>query len=63
VHKNQLAVLVVGNDAEFDKPLSSLGPVQNVDIAIPPPPAGMMGGQGPVPANVGYPLPRLNQFP
>jgi zinc protease len=47
VHKNQLAVLVVGNDAEFDKPLSSLGPVTNVDIAIPPPPAGMMGEQGP----------------
>jgi len=47
VHKNQLAVLVVGNDAEFDKPLSSLGPVTNVDIAIPPPPAGMMSEQGP----------------
>jgi zinc protease len=47
VHKNQLAVLVVGNDAEFDKPLSSLGPVTNVDIAIPPPPASLMGGQGP----------------
>jgi len=47
VHKNQLAVLVVGNDSEFDKPLSSLGPVTNVDIAIPPPPAGMMGEQGP----------------
>jgi zinc protease len=47
VHKNQLAVLVVGNDADFDKPLSSLGPVTNVDIAIPPPPAGMMGEQGP----------------
>jgi zinc protease len=46
MHKNQLAVLVVGNDAEFDKPLSSLGPVQNVDIAIPPPPAGMMGPGG-----------------
>ncbi|HUI84317.1 MAG TPA: pitrilysin family protein [Candidatus Binatia bacterium] len=43
VHKNQLAVLVVGNDAEFDKPLSSLGPVQNVDITIPPPPASLMG--------------------
>ena len=47
VHKNQLAVLVVGNDSEFDKPLSSLGPVTNVDIAIPPPPAGLMGEQGP----------------
>lgn len=42
VHKDQLAVLVVGNTAEFDKPLSSLGPVTKVDITIPPPP----GGQG-----------------
>jgi zinc protease len=39
VHSNRLAVLVVGNTAEFDKPLSSLGPVTNVDITIPPPPA------------------------
>ncbi len=47
VHKDKLAVLVVGNDAEFGKPLSSLGPVQNIDIAIPPPPAGLMGEGGP----------------
>jgi zinc protease len=39
LHKDQLAVLVVGNTAEFDKPLTSLGPVTNVDITIPPPPA------------------------
>ncbi len=45
IHKNQLAVLVVGNDAEFDKPLGSLGPVTNVDITIPPPPANLMGEQ------------------
>jgi zinc protease len=38
VHKDQLAVLVVGNTAEFDKPLSSLGKVTDVDITIPPPP-------------------------
>ena len=38
VHKDQLAVLVVGNDSEFDKPLSSLGPVTPIDITIPPPP-------------------------
>ncbi len=42
IHKDRLAVLVVGNDAEFDKPLSSLGPVTDVDIAIPPPPASLM---------------------
>ena len=38
LHKDQLKILVVGNTAEFDKPLSSLGPVTNVDITIPPPP-------------------------
>jgi zinc protease len=38
LHKDQLAVLVVGNSAEFDKPLTSLGTVSNVDITIPPPP-------------------------
>jgi zinc protease len=40
LHKDQLAVLVVGNTKEFDKPLSSLGPVTTVDISIPPPPGG-----------------------
>jgi zinc protease len=38
LHENQLAVLVVGNTKEFDKPLSSLGPVKQIDITIPPPP-------------------------
>jgi zinc protease len=38
LHKDQLAVLVVGNTKDFDKPLSSLGPVTNIDITIPPPP-------------------------
>ncbi len=38
LHKEKLAVLVVGNSGEFDKPLSSLGPVTNIDITIPPPP-------------------------
>jgi zinc protease len=38
VHKDQFATLVVGNSAEFDKPLSSLGAVTTVDITIPPPP-------------------------
>jgi len=38
VHSNQLAVLVVGNTKEFDKPLSALGPVKEIDITIPPPP-------------------------
>jgi zinc protease len=38
LHKDQLAVLVVGNPKDFDKPLSALGPVKNVDITIPTPP-------------------------
>jgi zinc protease len=38
LHKDQLAVLVAGNVAEFDKPLSTLGSVTDVDITIPPPP-------------------------
>jgi len=38
VHRDQLAVLVVGNTKEFDKALSSLGAVKEIDIAIPPPP-------------------------
>jgi len=39
LHKEKLAVLVVGNTADFDKPVDSLGPVTKVDISIPPPPA------------------------
>lgn len=38
IHKDQLAVLAVGNPADFDQPLSSLGPVKEIDISIPPPP-------------------------
>jgi zinc protease len=38
LHHDQLAVLVVGNSKEFDKPLSSLGQVKTIDITIPPPP-------------------------
>jgi zinc protease len=37
IHKEQLAVLVVGNSEEFEKPLNTLGPVTNIDITIPPP--------------------------
>src|SRR5450755_94959 len=39
LHRDQLAVLVVGNAKEFDKPLSSLGAVKDIDIAIPAAPA------------------------
>jgi len=37
VHPDQLAVLVIGNPKDFDKPLTSLGSVQTVDITIPEP--------------------------
>ncbi len=45
VQKQRMAVLVVGNETDFDKPLSTLGPVQTLDISIPPPPASLMGEQ------------------
>ena len=49
MHRDQLAVLVVGNSKEFDKPLSSLGKVKEIDIAIPPP-AGTQVEEGSKPA-------------
>jgi zinc protease len=42
----KLAVLVVGNEGQFSQPLSKLGAVHPVSIAIPMPP-GMMGPGGP----------------
>ena len=42
LHRDQMAVLVVGHVSEFDKPLSSLGPVKKLDITIPPPPPGLV---------------------
>jgi len=44
LHKDQLAVLVVGNPKDFDKPLSDLGAVTNIDISIPPPPGEPTAG-------------------
>ena len=35
VHRDQLAVLVVGKAADFERPLASFGPVTDVDISIP----------------------------
>jgi zinc protease len=46
LQKDKLAVLVVGNDGDFDKPLSSLGQVTKLDIAIPPPPKELMEQMG-----------------
>jgi zinc protease len=46
IHREQMAVLVVGNAGEFDKPLSSLGAVTKLDVTIPAPPPGLMLEQG-----------------
>jgi zinc protease len=46
IHREQMAVLVVGNVGEFDKPLSSLGTINKLDIAIPAPPPGLVPEQG-----------------
>ncbi|HEV7239499.1 MAG TPA: pitrilysin family protein [Thermoanaerobaculia bacterium] len=35
VHPDSLAVLVVGKESAFEKPLSTLGPVTTIDITIP----------------------------
>ena len=46
MHKDKLALLVVGKAADFDRPLSTFGPVTTLDISIPepvgkkPPPSG-----------------------
>jgi zinc protease len=39
VDASKLAIVVVGNEKELGTPLSELGPVTNLDITIPPPPA------------------------
>ncbi|HEX3570997.1 MAG TPA: pitrilysin family protein [Acidobacteriaceae bacterium] len=48
IEPSKLAVVVVGNKAEIQPPLSALGPVTNLDITIPPPPggAGTPGARG-----------------
>jgi len=38
LHPDKLQILVVGKKEDFDKPLSTLGPVNVIDITIPPPP-------------------------
>jgi zinc protease len=46
IHRGQMSVLVVGNTVEFDKPLSTLGPVTKIDVTIPAPPPGIVGDPG-----------------
>ena len=45
MHKDKLALLVVGKAADFDRPLSTFGPVTTLDISIPEP-----GGKKPPPS-------------
>jgi zinc protease len=47
VHKDRLAVVVVGKESGFDKPLSALGPVTHLDITIPEPGADTAAGAAP----------------
>ena len=46
VQPDKLAVLVVGNQAKFEKPLSTLGTVTPIDITIPPAGGGSTGSSG-----------------
>ncbi len=48
VHRDKVAVLVVGKSQDFDRPLSSFGPVTPIDITIPQvKPAAAAGGAAP----------------
>ena len=49
VHKDKLALLVVGKAADFDRPLSTFGPVTTLDISIPEPSGKKSPPSGPVP--------------
>ncbi len=51
LHSDQFATLVVGNPKEFDKPLSSLGPVKEIDITIPPAPGDNAPSEKPTASN------------
>ena len=44
IHKDRLAILVVGKAADFDRPLSTFGPVATLDISIPEMPGAKKTG-------------------
>jgi zinc protease len=46
IHPDQFRVLVLGNEKDFEKPLSSLGEVTRLDITIPEPGAKAPAGGG-----------------
>jgi len=49
IHKDKLTLLVVGKASDFDRPLSTLGPVTTIDITIPEPPAKKSSPNAPAP--------------
>jgi zinc protease len=51
INPNQLAVLVVGKEKDFEKPLSSLGEVQKIDVTIPEPGQKPGGAKAAAPAS------------
>ena len=46
LHRDQMAVLVVGNPSDFDKEPASMGAAHKLDITIPAPPPGVVPEQG-----------------
>lgn len=44
IHKDRLAVLVLGKASDFDRPLSSFGPVTTLDVSIPEMPGTKKAG-------------------
>lgn len=50
INPNQLAVLVVGKEKDFEKPLASLGEVHTIDVTIPEPGAKPAAAAGAAPA-------------
>ena len=51
LHKDKLAMLVVGKAEDFDKPLSTYGPVTTIDVTIPEPAAEGGSSKGPAPTS------------
>jgi zinc protease len=49
IHKDKLAILVVGKAADFDRLLSTFGPVTELDISIPEPPGKKPATPAPAP--------------
>jgi len=57
VHPEELIVLAVGRDDDFDAPLSTLGEVRAIDVTIPPPPGAEAAPPGDRDAALGGKLP------